>query len=70
MKNNKKIQFYINQKSNWFFIGIGGCGMITLALFLLSLKQNVSGSDLRESVEINKMKKNGVSIKNLQCSLL
>jgi UDP-N-acetylmuramate--alanine ligase len=44
------------------FIGVGGSGMSAIARVLLLQGYQVSGSDLRESNEANKLKQEGATI--------
>ena len=51
MRNKKTLKVH--------FIGIGGIGMSSLALFLLKNNYQVSGSDIGNDPSIYKLKKNG-----------
>ena len=44
------------------FVGIGGAGMIGIARLLLQKGYKVSGSDIHESYELKKIKKEGVKV--------
>lgn len=44
------------------FIGIGGSGMIGIARVLLKKGYKVSGSDITETLELKKLKKNGAKV--------
>ena len=44
------------------FIGIGGSGMIGIARVLLKKGYKVSGSDITETHELKKLKKNGAKV--------
>ena len=41
------------------FVGIGGSGMIGIAKVLLQKGYTISGSDLNNSLELKKLRKNG-----------
>jgi len=45
-----------------FFIGIGGEGMNKLALLLRDFEDDVSGSDIRESIETRKLRNYGIKV--------
>ncbi|QIQ41810.1 MAG: UDP-N-acetylmuramate--L-alanine ligase [Buchnera aphidicola (Microlophium carnosum)] len=57
IKDIKKINFFISEKKNKniHLIGIGGSGMVGIALILLKLGYKISGSDLLESVITKKL---------------
>ena len=44
------------------FVGIGGAGMIGIARLLLQKGYKVSGSDIHESYELKKIKKEGAKV--------
>jgi UDP-N-acetylmuramate--alanine ligase len=46
-----------------YFVGIGGSGMCGIAEVLLNLKYDVSGSDLKESSNVKRLKGLGANIK-------
>ncbi|CAL4326279.1 UDP-N-acetylmuramate--L-alanine ligase [Buchnera aphidicola (Brachycaudus tragopogonis)] len=61
----KKINFFIPNKKknkNIYLIGIGGIGMVGIALILLKLGYKISGSDLLKSSITTKLKKLGAII--------
>lgn len=64
IKDIKKINFFISEKKNKniHLIGIGGAGMMGIALILLKLGYKVSGSDLLESLMIKKLINLGATI--------
>ena len=49
-------------KKHYHFVGIGGVGMSALARILLQKGEKVSGSDLKESMRTNELKKDGAEI--------
>tara|TARA_B100000575_G_scaffold81569_1_gene64162 strand:- start:889 stop:2310 length:1422 start_codon:yes stop_codon:yes gene_type:complete len=55
MKKFKKVK-------NIHFIGIGGAGMIGIAKVLLKKGYKISGSDINDSPELNKLKKDGAKV--------
>lgn len=54
--------FEINKDTQVHFIGIGGIGMSGIAEVLISLGQNVSGSDLTRSPNVERLESLGVKI--------
>jgi UDP-N-acetylmuramate--alanine ligase len=44
------------------FVGIGGSGMIGIAKVLLQKGYTISGSDLNNSLELKKLRKNGARV--------
>ncbi len=61
MKKQKKEHIYI--------IGIGGKGLNSIAEFCLSQEYTVSGSDTKESSELEALKEKGISIYLDQCGI-
>lgn len=49
-------------KHHYHFIGIGGIGMGTLALLLIEDGHTISGSDIKENVLIDQLRKKGATI--------
>ncbi len=47
---------------NWFFIGIGGCGMAALAKIYMEKGYQVSGSDLNTSPTIEQLRNQGAKV--------
>jgi len=64
LKDIKKINFFISEKKNKniHFIGIGGSGMVGIALILLKLGYKISGSDLLKNLITKKLINLGVKI--------
>ncbi|WP_284443367.1 UDP-N-acetylmuramate--L-alanine ligase [Buchnera aphidicola] len=64
VKDIKKINFFISEKKNKniHFIGIGGAGMVGIALILLKLGYKISGSDLFKSLITEKLINLGATI--------
>ncbi|AEO08573.1 UDP-N-acetylmuramate-alanine ligase [Buchnera aphidicola str. Ak (Acyrthosiphon kondoi)] len=64
IKNIKKINFFVSEKKNKniHLIGIGGSGMVGIALILLKLGYNISGSDLLKSSITKKLIHLGATI--------
>ena len=55
----------LNQKSYWYFIGIGGCGLSSLSEIIFNLNnQKVEGSDMLISDTTAKLKKIGIKVNN------
>ena len=44
------------------FVGIGGAGMIGIARVLLKKGYKISGSDISDSIELRKLKKDGAKV--------
>lgn len=53
---------YIDKKQNIYFIGIGGCGMSSLALIFKKLNYKISGSDILTSKFTNLLKQNNIIV--------
>ena len=49
--------------NNIFFVGIGGIGMSGIAELLMNLKFNISGSDISENENVNRLRDMGVDIR-------
>ena len=49
--------------NNIFFVGIGGIGMSGIAELLMNLKFNISGSDISENENVNRLRNMGVDIR-------
>ncbi|QCI22669.1 UDP-N-acetylmuramate--L-alanine ligase [Buchnera aphidicola] len=64
VKDIKKINFFISEKKNKkiHFIGIGGTGMVGIALILLKLGYKISGSDLFKNLITEKLISLGATI--------
>lgn len=57
-----EIQLNINDDIKVHFVGIGGIGMSGIADVLLAMGYNVSGSDMSNSPNIERLRKNGADI--------
>ena len=44
------------------FVGIGGAGMIGIARVLLKKGYKISGSDINDSIELKKIRKDGAKV--------
>ena len=44
------------------FVGIGGAGMIGIARLLLKKGYKISGSDITDSIELKKLRKDGAKV--------
>jgi UDP-N-acetylmuramate--alanine ligase len=53
---------FFKKIKNIHFVGIGGAGMIGIARVLLQKGYKISGSDLTDSSELKKLRKNGAKI--------
>ena len=49
-------------KYRFHFVGIGGVSMCSLAIYLIDLNQEVSGSDVRQSQNTKVLQKRGINI--------
>ena len=56
----------VSVKNHFHFIGIGGIGMSAIAMGLLKKGYSISGSDLVENDETDKLKRSGAQIFNSQ----
>ncbi len=54
--------FQVDKNTKLFFIGIGGIGMSGIAEVLLSLGYKVAGSDLAESLNVQRLREKGAEI--------
>ena len=48
--------------TNYYFIGIGGIGMSSLAEYMLHLNKKVEGHDREKSFQSNRLNKLGIRI--------
>ena len=53
---------FFKKIKNIHFVGIGGAGMIGIARVLLQKGYKISGSDLTDSSELKKLRKNGAKV--------
>ena len=64
---NKKYLKNMRRISHIHFVGIGGVGMCGIAEVLFNLGYCISGSDIKDSLILNHLKKLGIVIK--KCNL-